>query len=96
MNECDEQCLVFVHCENWLSTKKLCTLFMLPKIIVHDKSQVNIVKVIQGAVEDVQLPLTDEDWSLFCSDKDDIAKEEYKNDQQVVDIIISSYYGSRC
>ena len=63
------------------------------KNVVKANGVDDIVKVIQGAVEDVQLPLPDDDWSLFCSDEDDTAKEECKNDQQVVDIIISEWMG---
>ena len=60
------------------------------KNVVKANGVEDVVKVFQGAVEDVQLPL-DEDWSLFCTDDD--TKEECENDQHVVDIIISEWMG---
>ena len=59
------------------------------KNVVKANGVDDVVKVIQGAVEDVQLP--DEDWSLFCTDDD--TKEECENDQHAVDIIISEWMG---
>ncbi|KAL7540134.1 hypothetical protein ACHAWF_006602 [Thalassiosira exigua] len=59
------------------------------KSVVKANRVDHIVKVIQGAVEDVQLPLRDEDWSLFCDDD----AQECVGNQQVVDIIVSEWMG---
>ena len=67
--------------------------------IVEANGVNHIVKVIQSAVEDVQLPLPDDDWSLFCgkSDEDDnnadADAKECKENEQVVDIIVSEWMG---
>jgi len=61
------------------------------KNVVKANGVDHIVKVIQGAVEDVQLPLPAEEWGLLC-DKDTDA-QECKETQQVVDIIVSEWMG---
>ena len=62
--------------------------------IVEANGVNHIVKVIQSAVEDVQLP--DDDWSLFCGESDESYNadaKECKENEQVVDIIVSEWMG---
>lgn len=59
------------------------------KNVVKANGVDHIVKVIQGAVEDVRLPLPDEDWDLFC----DNDAQECRGNQKVVDIIVSEWMG---
>lgn len=65
--------------------------------IVEANGVNHIVKVIQSAVEDVQLPLPDDDLSLFCGELDDdddnADAKECKENEQVVDIIVSEWMG---
>ena len=59
------------------------------KNVVKANGVDDIVKIIRGAVEDVELPLPEEDWDIFCDDEN----KECKGNQQVVDIIISEWMG---
>lgn len=61
------------------------------KRVVKANGVDHIVKVIHGAVEDVQLPLPNEEWDLFCEEDADV--QECKGNQQVVDIIVSEWMG---
>ncbi|KAL7543109.1 hypothetical protein ACHAXR_012676 [Thalassiosira sp. AJA248-18] len=65
------------------------------KNVVKANNVDHIVRVIQGAVEDVRLPLPDEDWDFVCAhgNDDDANVQECKGSQQVVDIIISEWMG---
>ena len=63
------------------------------KNVVKANGVDDVVKVIQGAAEDVSLPLQDEDWDFFCGDDQSQKSEECRGNQQVVDIIVSEWMG---